>query len=90
MLDKVKTAMRITATAYDSEIEALIDAALADLGVSDIDPDLLTAETTDALITRAVITYCRMHFGSPDDYDRLRASYWEQKAQLTTSSAYRG
>lgn len=40
------------------------------------------------LILRAVITYCRVHFGSPDDYDRLKASYDEQKAQMQMATGY--
>jgi hypothetical protein len=40
------------------------------------------------LVKRAVITYCKMHFGEPDGYDRLKASYDEQKAQLSTCTGY--
>jgi len=85
MLSKVKLAMRLTTTAYDSEITRLINAAVADLGVVDI---TATATTEDALLTQAIITYCRLHFGTPEDYDRLKASYDEQKAQLMTAKGY--
>lgn len=85
MLAKVKLAMRLTTTAYDSEITRLINAAIGDLGVVDI---TATATTEDALLTQAIITYCRMHFGTPEDYDRLKASYDEQKAQLMTAKGY--
>jgi hypothetical protein len=85
MLSKVKLAMRLTTTAYDSEITRLINAACADLGVVDI---TATATTEDALLTQAIITYCRLHFGTPEDYDRLKASYDEQKAQLMTAKGY--
>ena len=40
------------------------------------------------LILRAVITYCRVHFGTPEDYDRLKASYDEQKAQMQMATGY--
>ena len=50
----------------------------------------VTSETDDALLTRAIITYVRLRFGSPDDYDRLKASYDEQKAQLITATGYGG
>ena len=85
MLNAVKLAMRIVTDAYDAEITALIAAAAADLGIVGV-----TAETTttDPLLTRAIITYCRANFGSPDDYDRLKASYDEQKAQLITATGY--
>lgn len=85
MLTAVKLAMRIVTTAYDAEISSLIAAACADLGIVGV-----SAETTtvDPLLTRAIITYCRLHFGSPEDYDRLKASYDEQKAQLITATGY--
>lgn len=88
MLNKVKAALRLTVNDYDAELTAMISAALADLGISDIDKALLHSATTDALITQAVITYCRAHFGSPDDYDRLKRSYDEQKAQMISATGY--
>ncbi len=83
MLDRVKLAMRITTDAYDEEFNSLINAALLDLGIAGV-----TITDSDELIRRAVITYCRLHFGSPDDYDNLKASYDEQKAQLQTATGY--
>lgn len=85
MLDKVKTALRVSTTAFDNEISDLIDAACGDLGIVGV---TATSSTDDALLTRAIITYCRVNFGSPDDYDRLKASYDEQKSQLITASGY--
>lgn len=84
MLEKVRLALRITSTAYDEDLNGLIDAALADLGLAGV----LNEKVTDPLIQRAVITYCRCHFGSPEDYDKLKASYDEQKAQLQTATGY--
>ena len=85
MLALVKLAMRLTTTAYDSEITRLINAACLDLGIVDIQ---VTSSTTDQLLQQAVCTYCRMNFGTPEDYDRLKASYDEQKAQLMTATGY--
>lgn len=84
MLNKVKLALRITTTAFDIELNDLIDAALADLGLAGV----TTLTETDPLIIRAVTTYCRVHFGHPDDYERLKASYDEQKAQLMMATGY--
>lgn len=84
MLESVKLALRITTDAFDDEIQDLIDAALADLGIAGI----TNLDEADALIKRAVITYCRVNFGEPDDYDRMKASYDEQKAQLQTATGY--
>lgn len=84
MLESVKLALRITTNAFDDEIQDLIDAALADLGIAGI----TNLDEADALIKRAVITFCRVNFGEPDDYDRMKASYDEQKAQLQVATGY--
>lgn len=88
LLDKVKMACRVTTTAFDTELTDLISAAFADMGVTDIRADVLTEENITPLVQRAVTTYCRMNFGQPDDYERLKASYDEQKAQLLMSGDY--
>lgn len=84
MLSKVKLALRIVTDAFDSELNDLIAAAQLDLGVAGV---ILPAEI-DALVSLAIITYVKMHFGQPDEYDRLKASYDEQKAQLATCTGY--
>ena len=84
MLDKVKTALRVTTTAYDVEIEDYIDAAKLDLGLAGVDSGY-----EDALMRKAIITYCKMSFGLPEDYDKLKGAYDEQKAQLKIATAYR-
>lgn len=86
MIDKVKAALRLTVNNYDEELAALIKAAVGDLRLVGI--DLASVNTNDPLVIMAVITYCRMHFGSPEDFDRLKRSYDEQKAQLMTASGY--
>ena len=85
MLDLVKLALRISTDAFDDELVMLIEAACMDLGVVGV---TATTDTEDALLIRAVITYVKAHFGEPDDYDRLKKSYDEQKAQLITASGY--
>ena len=47
-----------------------------------------TVKEDDPLIIRAVTTYCKANFGEPDQYDRLKASYDEQKAQLATHTGH--
>lgn len=84
MIDKVKLALRITTNAFDEEIADLIEAALKDLGIAGVTND----DITDPLIIRAVITYCKCHFGEPDEYDRLKRSYDEQKAQMSMATGY--
>lgn len=84
MLETVKKALRIATTAYDSELTYLIEAAKLDLGIAGV----IVPSELDALVTRAVVTYCKMSFGLPEDYDRLKRSYDEQKAQLVTATGY--
>ena len=84
MLEKVKLALRIVTNKYDSELKDLIDAAKLDLGIAGV----TVPETLDALVSKAIITYCKMSFGLPEDWDRLKRSYDEQKAQLSNASGY--
>lgn len=84
MLEKVKTALRIKTDAYNDELTDLIEAAKLDLGVAGVD----VPEELDALLSKAVITYCKMSFGIPEDYDRLKRSYDEQKAQMSNATGY--
>jgi hypothetical protein len=92
LLEKVKTACRVTTVTYNDELTDLIQAALADLGITDIKTDVLEASDLDPLVIRAVLTYCKMNFGfatlANDQYGRLKASYDEQKSQLLMSSSY--
>ena len=83
MLEKAKKALRLTTSAYDDELADLIQAALLDLGIAGV-----LTEEPDELVQRAVLTYVRMHFGKPDDYDRLKDSYDAQKGALQIATGY--
>lgn len=84
MINKVKLALRISTNAFDSELTDLIAAAELDLGIAGV---VLGVEY-DEIVTRAIITYCKMNFGNPDNWEMLKKSYDEQKAQLVTASGY--
>ena len=84
LLLKVKTALRITTDAFDDELTDLIEAAKQDLQIAGV----TIPACMDAIVNRAIITYCKMNFGIPDDYDRLKRSYDEQKAQLSTATGW--
>ena len=85
MLEKVRNALRISVsdnTAINQELTDLIAAAKLDLGIAGV----VVPTELDALVEKAIITYCKMSFGLPEDYDRLKASYDEQKAQLSNAT----
>ena len=84
ILDAVKMALRIVTDAFDTELNDLIVAALYDMTLAGIS----NQDTSDPLVRRAIITYCRLNFGQPDDYDRLKRSYDEQKAQMGMATGY--
>ena len=88
MLEKVKLALRITTTAFDAELNDLIEAAKIDLGIAGVDIPVTTDQSVDVIVRTAIITYCKLNFGEPDQYDRLKASYDEQKAQLSMATGY--
>lgn len=87
MIDKVRNALRISVTdnlALNEELQDLIDAAKLDLGIAGV----VVPQTVDPIVTKAIITYCKLSFGLPEDYDRLKRSYDEQKAQLSNATGY--
>jgi len=84
LIYSAKMAARITTDFYDVEVERLLNAAMLDLGVAGV---VIPSELDD-LVSQAAITYFLMNFGQPDNYDRLKASYDEQKAQLSMATGY--
>lgn len=87
ILEKVKTALRVTTSAFDDEISDMISACLLDLGIAGV----TETDTTNALLIRAICTYCKFHFGDVGTAERteiIKKSYDEQKAQLMMASGY--
>jgi len=104
MLKECRQALRITTEAYDGELCSLMMAGAKDLKIAGvrIPGSVVFSETEsgsqsvwedrsslkDALVIRAILTYVRAHFGSPNDYERLKESYNTQKVQLMHASDY--
>lgn len=87
ILEKVKLALRITTDDFDTELTDMINACLADLGIAGV----TETDTTNALLIRAICTYCKFHFGDINGVEmleRLKASYDEQKAQMQMATGY--
>ena len=88
MLNDVKSALRVDGDDLDTEIQDLIDAAKADLQLSGVHKDKIV--DTDPLIKRAIIVYCKAHFGYEDPKltERFQQSYISLKHHLTLSAEY--
>lgn len=91
LLADMKTALRVTSDAFDSEVEALIGAALYDMERVGVDPALLDADTLDdepnLFVKRAVTAYCKAHFGYDNaEADRFDDSYRRIVCDLLNSS----
>lgn len=81
MLTDVKLALRISGTAFDTEIQLLIDDCileLAGLGIT----------ANDAQTKVAVISYCKWKFGSNSDSDKWEKNYHDKVAKLMSMSGY--
>lgn len=87
-LDKIKTAIRTTSTDenLDDELNDLIDECLKDLRPANVTAN--RSDLQDPLIFRAVKIYCKMSYGHPEEYDRLKLAYDELKAQMGMDSRY--
>lgn len=86
ILDMVKLALKLTTGKYDAELLSLIESAKSDLGIAGVQlPDPI-----DHIVITAIVTYCKLHFLRLDssEYDQLKKSYDEQKAQMSNATGY--
>lgn len=89
LLNDAKLRLRLHTNAFDNEVGDLIDAAVDDLLERNaIQQSQISGTTIAPLIKRAIMTYCRAFFGDPDNQERLKADYDEQKATLMMTSGY--
>ena len=87
LLSDAKTALRITSTAYDDEIGSLISAAIDDLKGAGVTAEAAGGESP--LVHRAIMTYCKAHFGwGNEDFERLEKAYEMQKIHLSLNADY--
>lgn len=92
LLEDAKLRLRLHTDAFNSEISDLIDAAAADLlhrnAIQEAQLEGVDGVDIDPLIKRAIMTYVRAFFGTPEDPERLKADYDEQKATLMMTSGF--
>ena len=86
MLEEVKDTLRVSGDELDIEVQGLIDAAKIDLRISGVNK----IDDADPLIKRAVITYCKAHFGYEDVNvsERFERAYIMLKQHLSLSGEY--
>lgn len=84
MLEAVRLALRITSTAFDSEITALIKACKIDLRIAGV----VNIRDSDPLIVRAVTLYAKANFGYADDGEKYLKSYEMLKTSLCLAGDY--
>ena len=85
ILPLIKQSARVNTDKFDElQLPHLIKAAQMDLGVAGV----IVPDKYDALVDEAIITYCILHFGIPEDAENLKRSYDEQKAQLSNTTGY--
>ena len=77
-----------------------MNACLLDLGIAGVEVPYSSSVDTHGepisvldndLVIRAIITYCKIHFGDArgvEELDRLKMSYDEQKAQMSMATGY--
>jgi hypothetical protein len=85
-LQKVKRALQISYSDFDTTIDDLIDAAVADLGIAGITGE--SVALSDPLVLNAVISYVGMNWSETKDYQRYKDAYETQKGQLWSSTGY--
>lgn len=92
LLQKAMVALRTTTEdeGLIEEIKSILEAGYRDLeATAGINMANFYVEGQfDPLLLMAILTYTRLHFGEPSNYDQLWKAYWEQKAQLQSCSGY--
>lgn len=78
MLEKAKNALRLKTSAFDDEIDTLIAACKDDLRAAGVE----WIQEGDPLINRAVILYCKAHFGYLENAERYERAYEHLKCTL--------
>jgi len=85
ILDDVKISLRISSSAYDTEITDLIASCKADLLLSGVNTD----DDTDTLIKRCINSYVKAYFGyNNPDADRLIEAYESLRRHLALTQSY--
>lgn len=88
LLESVKRELRVSNVAFNDEVQDLIDAALFDLRIPQIDTNKIIE--SDPLIKRAIILYCKANFGLENaDSEKYQKAYDNLVQKLSLSLIYK-
>lgn len=88
LIEDIRETLRISNSAFDTEITDLINTARQDLIIAGITTTKAN-DDTDALIKRAITIYCKANFGFDNpDAERLQKSYEMLKLSLALAEDY--
>ena len=86
LIDDVKVALRVTTDAMDSEVQMLVDAALADMRRVHVREELLDEDDMAPLVKSAVCLYAKARFGyDNDEAEMFDESYRQLVADFLNS-----
>ncbi len=91
MLEDVKLALRVSNSAFDPEVQDLIDGARLDLIQSGVSPLIVNSSVdVDPLIKRAIVLYAKANYGlDGPNAERFGESYDLLKQHLSLAGDYR-
>ena len=85
LINDIKLSLRIKNTAYDTEIQDLIDACKIDLGISGVQ----SVDETEPLTAQAIKLYCKGHFGYDENSEKFQQAYESLKIVMALASDYK-
>ena len=89
-LDNIKIPIRESSTDFDeAEIRPMICACMEDLRLAGVRKIAKSWESEDdCLIIRAVVLYCKAHFGYEEEAERYLQFYTELKEAIASNPRY--
>lgn len=86
MLSLIKTALRITTNSFDTELQLLINAAIAN--IEKLVGMTVDTSNPDPQVTIAVIAYCKWQFGDNENKEEWGKIYEHWVKELMTMTGY--
>lgn len=85
LIDDIKLSLRIKNTAYDKEIQDLIDVCKIDLNIAGVQE----VDETEPLTAQAIKLYCKGNFGYDENSDKFQQAYESLKIVMALASDYK-